>query len=67
LADSVGADYSIQLELPQHGTSVMLKVHPVGENNAPFDYARYLNFIQSLPVRTLAWKKETGVFERLPE
>lgn len=63
IADSVGAEYSIQYGLPHQGTDLTLTVQPVGENNAPFAYDRYLPFIQSLNTLTLHWNKEQGVFE----
>ena len=61
--DSLGFDYRIQLELPQQGTDVMVKIHPVGENDSPFDYPTYLSMINSLPIKVLNWNRETGEFE----
>ncbi len=63
MVDSVGSEYNIQYTLPQQGTDIKANVLEVGENNTPFDYATYLDFIRKLPELTLKWNKLTGMFE----
>jgi hypothetical protein len=61
--DSLGLDYRIQLELPQQGTDVSVIIHPVGENDSPFEYGAYLAMIRSLPIKILKWNRDQGLFE----
>ena len=63
---SIGMDYRVQFILPQHGTEVELRVHPVGENDAPFEYGLYSSMINSIPELILFWNREKGVFEIKP-
>ena len=62
LVEKVGTEYHIRYQLPQHGTDIIASVYPVGENNTPFDYSSYSEFINGLPQLTLSFQKKSGQF-----
>lgn len=62
----IGMDYRVQFILPQQGTELVLQIHPVGENDAPFEYGAYSSMIASIPELSLFWNREKGVFEIKP-
>lgn len=63
MVDSVSQGYRVRLILPRQGTTVRVKILPVGEVDCPLDdYSRYLQFIESLPELELTWQRQEGRF-----
>jgi hypothetical protein len=64
VADSIGSNYLLRIELPQQGTDLQLSIMGVGENDISGSFENYYRFIESFPKLALTWNREKGIFEK---
>lgn len=69
-AEAVANQYQLEMVLPQKGTSIIIRPHPVAETDNPFSEEedgnrKYMELFDNLVNReiSLKWNKEKGIFD----